>query len=115
MDKRSCLTRLLLPRELSGLLIIVYVTPEEFLESRRVNHLALHLLTMLIVLSRVLSSILSAHLRVFLSKRPQTEARTEDGGGEHYVIVHWTDLLLSVREETIGALLVKLELEGLDY
>ena len=115
VNKRSCLTRLLLPRELSGLLVVVNVTPEEFLETIRVNNLALHLLTVLIVLSRVLSGIMSAHLCVFLSKRPQTEARTEDGGCEHHVIIHWTYLFLTVREETIGALLVKLELEGLDY
>jgi hypothetical protein len=50
-----------------------------------------------------------------MSKGSQTEARTEDGGSKHYVIVHWADLLLAVREETIGALLVKLELKGLDY
>ena len=105
----------MLPREFPGFLVVVYVTPEEFLETSRVNHLTLYLLTVLIVLSGVLTGILSAHLSVFLRKRSQTEARTEDGGSKHHVIVHWADLLLDVREETIGALLVKLELEGLDY
>lgn len=114
MNEGSCLAGLLLPRELSGFLIVIYVTPEEFLEISRVNHLALYLLTVFIVLGRILPSILSAHLSVFLSKRSQTEARAEDGGSEHYIVVHWTDLLLAVREETIGALLVKLELESLD-
>ena len=70
---------------------------------------------MFIVFRGVLTNILSAHLSVFLSKRSQTEARTEDGGSEDHVIVNWADLLLAVREETVGALLVKLELEGLDY